>query len=210
MSIAAVPSSLKSDLVSRLGEAVVTVDALLADATRAIRTRVAADGRVSGALLDREQRAAHGLAWFATYTEALRQLAAYAERMSGAGRFGELEERIVRVGFGEYLAQMLGGIPMSQGEMVRPGDLGLTLEDVTTRITPEIEELIAAENTAETRARLADLMREHHGATVGDCGLDETLEAIRDEMRKFAESEVVPHAHDWHLTNSYIPLDVIT
>ena len=28
-------------------------------------------------------------------------------------------------------------------------------------------------------------------------------------MRKFAESEVVPHAHDWHLTNSYIPLDVV-
>jgi alkylation response protein AidB-like acyl-CoA dehydrogenase len=53
------------------------------------------------------------------------------------------------------------------------------------------------------------LMREHHGATVGDCGLDETLEAIRDEMRKFADSEVVPHAHEWHLTNSYIPLEVV-
>ena len=52
-------------------------------------------------------------------------------------------------------------------------------------------------------------MREHHGATVGDCGLDETLEAIREEMRKFAESEVVPHAHEWHLTNSYIPLEVV-
>ena len=52
-------------------------------------------------------------------------------------------------------------------------------------------------------------MREHHGATVGDCGLDETLESIREEMRKFADSEVVPHAHEWHLTNSYIPLEVI-
>ena len=160
-------------------------------------------------LVDKEQRAAHGLAWFATYAEALRQLAAYAERMSEAGRFGELEELLVRVGFGEFLAQMLGGIPMSQGEMVRPGDLGLTLEEVSDRVTPEVEELIATGNTAENRARLADLMREHHGATVGDCGLDETLEAIRDEMRKFAESEVVPHAHEWHLTNSYIPLDVI-
>ena len=90
--------------------------------------RVAADGRVSAKLVDREQRAAHGLAWFATYVEALRQLAAYAERMSEAGRFGELEELLVRIGFGEYLAQMLGGIPMSQGEMVRPADLGLSLE----------------------------------------------------------------------------------
>ena len=199
-----------SSLIENTRAAVGAMDALLADATRAVRTRVAADGRVSAKLVDREQRAAHGLAWFATYTESLRQLAAYAERMSEAGRFGELEELLVRVGFGEYLAQMLGGIPMSQGEMVRPGDLGLTLEEVSDRVTPEVEELIATGNTAENRARLADLMREHHGATVGDCGLDETLEAIRDEMRKFAESEVVPHAHEWHLTNSYIPIDVIT
>ena len=112
------------------------MDALLADATRAVASRVTPEGRVSAKLLDREQRAAHGLAWFATYTEALRQLAAYAERMSAAGRFGELEELLVRVGLGEYLAQMLGGIPMSQGEIVRPGDLGLALEQVGTRVTP--------------------------------------------------------------------------
>jgi (2S)-methylsuccinyl-CoA dehydrogenase len=196
-------------MISNARAAVGAMDALLADATRAVRMRVASEGRVSGKLLDREQRAAHGLAWFATYTEALRQLAAYTERMSDAGRLGELEELVVRIGFGEYLAQMLGGIPMSQGEMVRPGDLGLKLEDVSERITPEVEDLIATGNTAESRERLVALIREHHGATVGDCGLDETLEAIRDEMRKFAESEVVPHAHEWHLTNSYIPLDVI-
>jgi len=197
-------------LIDNARAAVGAMDALLADATRGVRMRVAAEGSVSGKLLDREQRAAHGLAWFATYAESLRQLAAYAERMSAAGRFGELEELLVRVGFGEYLAQMLGGIPMSQGEMVRPGDLGLKLEDVSERITPEVEELIATGNTADNRERLASLMRDHHGATVGDCGLDDTLEAIRDEMRKFAESEVTPHAHAWHLTNSYIPLDVIT
>src|SRR6185436_6246063 len=186
MAVAATRPETGSSLIENARAAVGAMDALLADATRAVRTRVAPEGSVSGKLLDREQRAAHGLAWFATYTESLRQLAAYAERMSEAGRFGELEELVVRVGFGEYLAQMLGGIPMSQGEMVRPGDLGLTLEDVSGRITPEVEELIATGNTAENRARLVDLMREHHGATVGDCGLDDTLEAIRDEMRKFA------------------------
>src|SRR5436305_634188 len=210
MAIAASRPETGSGLTDHARAAVLAMDARLADATRAVRARVASEGRVYGKLLDREQRAAHGLAWFATYTEALRQLAAYAQRMTEARRFGELEELVVRVGFGEYLAQMLGGIPMSQGEMVRPGDLGLKLEDVSDRITPEVEELIATGNTAQNRARLVDLMREHHGATVGDCGLDDTLEAIRDEMRKFAESEVVPHAHEWHLTNSYIPMDVIT
>src|SRR5205085_2414302 len=105
---------------------------------------------------------------------------------------------------------MLGGIPISQGEIVRPGDLGLSAEQAGARVTLAVGDLIASGNTAENRAQLVALMREHHGATVGDCGLDETLEAIRDEMRKFAESEVAPHAHQWHLTNSYIPMDVIT
>ena len=55
-----------------------------------------------------------------------------------------------------------------------------------------------------------DLIRQQQGAaTIGDPGLDETLEAIREEMRKFAGSEVLPHAHEWHLKNDYIPLSVV-
>ena len=209
MPAAAPKPAQNADLIASAHEAIVAIDALLADATRLVGNRVTADGKLSAKLLDREQRAAHGLAWLATYVEAISQLGAYAERMRDAGRLGELEELIVRVGIGEYLSQILGGIPMSQGEFVRPGDLGLSLEQVTERVTPAVEDLIATGNTAENRARLVTLMREQHGATVGDCGLDDTLEAIREEMHKFAESEVVPHAHDWHRTNSYIPLEVI-
>src|SRR3954463_6102887 len=209
MAIAATRSGTGADLTASAREATAAVEALLADAIRVVADRVRKDGRISPELIDREQRAAHGLSWFATYVEAIRQLASYTERMSEAGRFAETEELIVRIGLGEYLAQMIGGIPMSQGEMVRPSDLGLSLTQVAERMTPAVEELIATGNTVENRARLVALMREHHGATVGDCGLDETLEAIRDEMHKFAESEVVPHAHNWHLTNSYIPMDVV-
>src|SRR5262249_15374624 len=141
--------------------------------------------------------------------QAMRQLGSYAQRMSEAGRLGETEELIVRIGLGEYLAQVLGGIPISQGEIVRPADLGLSSAQVAARTGGEVEELIATGNTAANRARLVELMQDHHGSTVGDCGLDDTLEAIRVEMRKFADSEVVPHAHGWHLENHYIPLDVI-
>ena len=49
-----------------------------------------------------------------------------------------------------------------------------------------------------------------HSATVGVCGLDETLESIREEMRKFADSEVIGNAQGWHRTNSYIPLEIIS
>jgi (2S)-methylsuccinyl-CoA dehydrogenase len=129
--------------------------------------------------------------------------------MAGEGTLSETEEHLVRIGIGEYLAQVLGGIPMSQSEVLRLTDLGLTMPQVAARMTPAVEKLIATGNTAARRARLVALMRESHGATVGVCGLDETLESIRDEMRKFADSEVTAHAQNWHRSNSYIPLEII-
>jgi (2S)-methylsuccinyl-CoA dehydrogenase len=188
-------------------QAVSSAEALLSDATAKLRAKLAFGGRIDAGLLDREQRAAHGLAWLATYVEALRQLASYAERMRAAGRLGELEQLLVRIGMGEYVAQILGGIPMSQGEIVRLADLGLSGAEVAARITPGVEELIASGNTAEHRARAVALLCAE--GEVCDVGLDETLEQIRAEMRKFAETEVVPHAQSWHLTNSYIPLELI-
>ena len=205
----ATPLAAGHDLVTMARVATATAEALLADASAKVRERVTVDGRVVGRLFDREQRAAHGLAWFATYVEAVRQLAAYATRMQAGKRLTEIEELLVRIGLGEYLAQMLGGIPISQGEIVRPADLGLTAAAVAARVTPEVEMLIASGNTALRRARLIELMRVQRGATVGNCGLDDTLESIRDGMRRFADSEVVDHAQTWHRTNSYIPLEII-
>jgi (2S)-methylsuccinyl-CoA dehydrogenase len=209
MALAASPTDQSCDLLEMTRGAADAADSLLADAVVAVRSRVTRNGELSGRMLDREQRAAHGLAWLATYVEAVRQLASYAERMDGAGRLGEVEDLLVRIGVGEYLAQMVGGIPMSQGEVVRPADMGLSATQVAARMTPEAEAAVASGNTAANRARLVELMRTQMGATVGDCGLDDTLDAMRQEMRKFAESEVVPHAHDWHLANTYIPLETI-
>ncbi len=209
MSIAASRQIPDHQLVELAREASGALDALLADATAKVRERVVVEGRVVGRVFDREQRATHGLAWFATYVEAVRQLAAYAERMAGAGTLGETEDLLVRIGLGEYLAQVMGGIPMSQGEVVRPSDLGLSPAQVAARINPSLERLIAEGTNAEQRARLIELIRASHGATIGTCGLDETLESIREEMRKFADSEVIGNAQNWHRTNSYIPLEII-
>jgi (2S)-methylsuccinyl-CoA dehydrogenase len=203
----AMPAGL--ELIATLRQGVAAVEALFADARRAVADRMAVDGRPASRALDREQRAAHGLAWLATYVEAIRQLAAYAQRLMETNSLGEVEELLVRIGAGEYLAQILGGIPMSQGEIVRLADLGLTPSAVAARVTPAIDSLIATGNTADHRARLATLMRDRQQATVGACGLDETLETIREEMRKFADDVVVPHAQEWHLRNAYIPLEVI-
>jgi (2S)-methylsuccinyl-CoA dehydrogenase len=196
------------DLMSLSREAVRAAEGVLHDATRVVRSRVAKDDQTVDRLLDREQRATHALAWLATYVEAVRQLSAYAERMHEAGRLGELEQLIVEIGLGEYLAQIQGGIPMSQGEIARPADMGLSAAAVERRMAGPLGEFFTAGNE-QRRARLTELMGSRHDATIGDCGLDETLTAIRDQMRKFADSEVVPHAQEWHRSNRYIPLDII-
>ena len=205
----AVTRSLDHDLVDLSREATLAVEGLIADAVLKVRDRVVVEGHPVSSLFDREQRATHGLAWLATYGEAVRQLASYAERMAGNGQLGELEEHLVRIGLGECLAQIVGGIPMSQGEMVRPGDLGLSTAQVAARINPMVESMMAGGNTAQRRARVMELIGASHGATVGACGLDETLESIREEMRRFADNEVIGNAQAWHRTNSYIPLEII-
>jgi (2S)-methylsuccinyl-CoA dehydrogenase len=195
-------------LTAQAREATRAAEALLAEATAAVRKRVMAEGHIVDRLLDREQRATHGLAWLATYVESIRQLAAYAERMHAGGSLGEIEQLLIEIGIGEYLAQIAGGIPMSQCEIVRPADVGLAFDQVAARLSGPLQ-AFAMSGNVERRARLIELMRAHHDATVGDCGLEETLTTIRDEMRKFADSEVMPHAQSWHRTNSYIPLEVL-
>lgn len=198
------------DLLDLARGAVVAADAVLADAVASVRAMVTEGGRISPAALEREQRATHGLSWLATYVESIRQLTSYGERLTAQGAFGEIEQLIVRIGIGEYLAQILGGIPMSQGETVRPSDLGLPVSDIARRFAGSPDILIATGNTAPNRARLAALVQEQESSGhFGEPAIDDTLVAIRDEMRKFALAEVIPHAHEWHLKNAYIPLDVI-
>ncbi len=209
MPFAASQHSAGHGIIAMLDEAISAVESLLADVRRTVGERVTIEGGVISRAFDREQRATHGLAWLATYVEALRQLTAYAQRVAEMDAFGETEELLVRIGAGEYLAQIVGGIPMSQNEIVRLSDLGLSMSEIAARVTPAVEHLIATGNTAQRRARLVELMRQHHDVTVGACGLQDTLDSIREEMRKFAEERVVPFAQEWHLKNKYIPFDII-
>lgn len=180
-------------------------------ARKKVKQRVVKDGKISAALMEQEQRATHGLAWLATYIEALKQLSAYADRLEETQSYGELEDLLVRINFSEYTAQIFGGLPMSQGEILRLSDLGLTAQEQTNFYTPAITAVIEDGAQPKLRTRLAELMQQVEGnATIGATGLDETYEQIREEMRKFAEAKVTPHAHEWHLQNAYIPMEVIS
>ncbi|MEM9027496.1 MAG: acyl-CoA dehydrogenase family protein [Pseudomonadota bacterium] len=159
--------------------------------------------------LNKIQHSAHGLAWLATYIEALRQLAGWAQRLADEGRLDTFERQLLIAGFGEYAAQICGGIPMSQGETVRLRELGISTE--AARAFEDASLRFIACGTAErTRHALGEALVTRRGATsMGDPGLDETHLAIQEEMRRFSLAEVLPNAHGWHLENQYIPLKTI-
>ncbi len=194
------------DLQALTAAALPEVEALFVQARDGLKAQVSTGGKVSNQGLEARQFQAHSLSWLATYVEALRQLNAWAGRLAQAGQFGQMEALIRQIGFGEYLNQIAGGIPMSQTEFARLWDLGLgwTPGEAAAR-------LMAAGNTPTARSALVALMRDNHGrATFGATGLDEELEMIRDQFRRYADEKVIPQAHDWHLKDELIPMEVIT
>jgi len=200
-----------AELIPLLEAAAEAAGALNAQATEAVRAKLAPGGKVDNAALEREEHVAHGLAWVSTYAEGIRQLADYAKRIEGEGRFGEMESLLSQIVAGEYLAQLAGGVTMSQGEVVRLHELGVPDSARETFLTGDVTALIQGV-TPQMRARVVALIQDAQSAAAanyGDPGLEETYEDIRNEMRRFSEAEVVPHAQDWHLKDEYIPIELI-
>ncbi|WP_417250512.1 acyl-CoA dehydrogenase family protein [Celeribacter sp.] len=196
-----------TDLLQTTAAALVPAEALLTRARDEVRAQVVDGDRVSAAMVEEKQTAVHGLAWLATYIEALRQMQKWAEALVEGGTFGEMEQLIHQIAFGEYLAQIYGGIPMNQGEIVRLSDLGL---GHVQPADPSVSTLIHAGNSPAARSRLVELMRDNRGhATFGATGLDDELEMVREQFRRFADERVAPDAHDWHLKDELIPMEII-
>ncbi len=198
------------NLLALTAEAVKPAEALLKTAKDRVREMVSVDGSVSGALIEVHQTAAHGLAWLATYVESLREMQGWAERLLADGRFGEMEQLIHQIAFGEYLWQIYGGIPMSQGEIIRLQDIGLSQDAQRALMEPAVISLTQSGNSQAARMRLVELMRGNAGhATFGTTGLDDELEMIRDQFRRFADDKVVPNAQAWHLKDELIPMEIV-
>ena len=203
-------SLILTDLRSLTAQALPIVDNVFDTAKSTLRAMVTDDGRISGALIEANQTAAHGVAWLATYTQALHQMQGWADRLVADGKFGEIEQLIHQIAFAEYLLQIAGGIQMNQGEVVRLQDMGLGADVAATLSTPAITVLTQTGNTQAVRTRLVVLMQEQAAnITVGASGLDEELEMIREQFRRFALEKVEPFAHDWHLKDELIPMEVI-
>lgn len=186
-------------------------EAVLAAARRKTAAAAAPEGRADPALLEAEQTAVHGFAWFAAYVEALRSMLAWAERLRADGALGGLEALLLQTVFGEYLAQIEGGVPMSQGEIIRPADLGLDAADLRPLAGAEARRLITAGNSAAARmAVAAHIAGAAAGGGYGAHALgDESLEMAQGQFRRFTGEKIAPRAHGWHLADALIPEDVI-
>ncbi|MCW8842685.1 MAG: acyl-CoA/acyl-ACP dehydrogenase, partial [Rhodobacteraceae bacterium] len=203
-------SALLPDLTTLTAAAVAPAEQVMEAAKDALRAIVTKDGRVSAGLIEANQTAAHGLSWLATYVEALRQMQKWAEALSAEGKFGKMEQLILQIGFSEYLNHISGGIPMSQNEMFRLIDLGLGLDALAPLQTEAVQTLMTKGNTQAARMELVALMQDNAGhATFGATGLDEELEMIREQFRRYADERVVPNAHEWHLKDELIPMEII-
>ncbi|HEV7386277.1 MAG TPA: acyl-CoA dehydrogenase family protein [Phenylobacterium sp.] len=179
--------------------------ALVAELRAAVAARVQPAGRLDRRALDAEQHVAHGLAWAAAYAETLRQTAAWARALDAEGRFGEAEALPAQLLAHEYLSQLAGGLPMNQGEVFRPADLGVS----PGRLAPLITRLQPAASQA-AKSRIVELLDQARGRpSLEASGLDETLEAVRDQFQAFAAEKIAPFAHGWHLRDQLIPVELI-
>ncbi|HWG80036.1 MAG TPA: acyl-CoA dehydrogenase family protein [Stellaceae bacterium] len=207
----AAPGRLLPDILPLTGRALDAAENLLAAAKRSLLAAVAPGGVVDPALLEARQFAAHGYAWMATYVEALRQMRLWAERLEDVGGLGEREALMLQMAFGEYLSQLMGGITLSQVEVVRPHDLGLGDHALDALRRPDLAELVRAGNSEAARARLGELLKD--ALDSGDFGHlalgEEALDMVRDQFRRFGAERVAPFAHDWHWKDELIPLPVI-
>ncbi|MFT7038269.1 MAG: (2S)-methylsuccinyl-CoA dehydrogenase, partial [Paracoccaceae bacterium] len=203
--VAEADAVLLQDLSGLAAAAVIAVEGVLMDVRRTFAAKVVVDGRPNAKLIEQHQFGAHALSWVATYVEALREMKGWADRLTADGKFGEMEALILQIAFGEYLAQLSGGIPMSQGEIARLSDLGVSRKGLDV---VAVDALIAGGNSDAARKRLVELMIERKSvATFGHCGLDDEYEMIRDQFRRFADDKVVPFAHEWHLKDDLIPME---
>ena len=204
-------SAVMDGLTATMRDALGALDTYAAAATSGARGElVGEDGRPDRKAFERHQHLAHGLSWLVTYVETLRQVTEWAARLEAEGKFTDVEALLSQILFSEYCAQIVGGIPMNQGETIRPHELGSLEASEALFEDPAIKKLITEGKTPASMAQAAALLPDALSRnTVEETGLDETMSMVREQFAKYAAERIKPHAHGWHLRNEYIPMDVV-
>ena len=202
------PKADSAGLLDICGKGLVLAEQLLETGRGSVARLVTQGVEPKAALLETHQLAMHGLAWQATYVEALRQSLLWAKSLAESGGFTAVERAILRLGFAEYLQQMAGGIPISQTEMIRPGDLGVEPSVVQAFLAHPV--LTALSEPMVLNAARTLLAAAAAQGAFGAAGIaDETISAIRDQFLRYAAAQIAPHAQGWHQRDELIPLEIV-
>ncbi|SDB60889.1 acyl-CoA dehydrogenase family protein [Belnapia rosea] len=194
-------------LLDRCATALDSLEGLQSAAKAALAARLLRNGRADGAALEREQLAAHGYAWLATYATALGALLARARRLEAGGVLSPLERLVLEAGFSEYLAQVAGGIAMSQNEIVRLEELGLPEADLARFLEAPAVQALRRVSQSGLRAEIAAAIG--RGDEPHEALGDDMLDMIRDQFRRFAAEAVAPEAARIHREDALIPMSLL-
>ena len=197
------------NLPKTCAQALKEITPLLQTAKQFVQEKVIVKGKVSGAKVEEHQFIAHGFAWFTTYFEGIASLVNWHQSLVLSGLSSETEQLILQIGTSEYLNQMLTGISMSQGEIIRPQDLGLPQFPASGLSEGTRTLLLHGSTDAARKALVQQIIRQSGSLTVGADGLDDEYGMIRDQFRKFTDKRITPFAHEWHLKDELIPNDII-
>ena len=198
-------------LPTLLAQAADAAQSFVGAARSDVRERIAGlDGKPDRKLADAEQHIVHGFGWYASYAELMREVAGWAAALNARGEFGEIEALLAQLLFAEYCAQFVGGIPMNQGEVIRPFDLTGDVSALHQLEAPAFRTLARNGGSQAVKTAIARHLVDARGrATLENSGLDETLTMVRDQFFGFANDKVAPHAHEWHLADELIPMALV-
>ncbi len=177
----------RAGLAELVDEAARAAETVCAKAMLRLAERLAPGGKISAEALDRDQHAAHGLAWFATYATTLRELGAYAAtargtRPVGRDRKPDRAYRSRRISEPDCRrhSDEPGGIRAARRSRPRPRRSGAGLDAATTVRSRQY-------GGGPRPARRADRWRGRDtSATPGSIA---TLDEMRDTMRRFVAVE---------------------
>ena len=204
------PEVILSDCLNECKSALSTLDNFLRKILQNVSLKIKVDGKINKDSMEKHQFSLHGVAWYSTYIESLHQLLSWAEKLTDNGKFSRTEKLILQIGFGEYLSQIIGGIQMSQNEIIRPKDFFIDQNDIFDLHTDSILNLINNGNNESARSALSQILVNKIGAAnFAENGLDEEYELIREQFFKFSNDKIVSSAHEWHLKDKLIPIEII-
>lgn len=183
--------------------AVYAIDRLYRIARERLRERVVREGVLDAVALDRNQLAAHALAYVATDLAASQQLLAWASSYPTA------ETRAIAQTFVAEVARNLrSAVWLGATETYSVSEMHVTPEEVQASVgSPEMARWADEESAGDRYAALAHAQAAGTAIPVGLA--DDTLLMMRSEFRKFVNDRVIPVAQGIHRKDELIPMGLV-